>query len=207
MKDSGLIVVLSGPSGCGKSTILKKVLDENSKNKLSISTTTREMREGEENGKNYNFITREEFIKLIDNNEMLEYATYCDNFYGTPKKYVENMCEIGYNVILEIEVAGAMQIKQRYDNALMVFLMPPSFDILKKRLIGRDTEKEDIVKKRLEIALKEIKTAVQYDYVVVNDDVDECAKTVNDIINVRKNTTEYMEDFVIEVIKNATTID
>lgn len=207
MKNKGLIVVLSGPSGCGKSTILKRVLQSSEKNKLSISATTREKRVGEIDGKDYYFMNKNEFLKQIEKHEMLEYANYCGHMYGTPKKYVENMCDLGYNVILEIEVAGAMQIKQRYENALMIFLMPPSFKELKNRLTGRSTEQEATIKSRLEVAFKEIKASVQYDYVVVNDDIDSCVKLINDIINVRKYTTKHMEDFVIEVIKNAKTSD
>jgi len=205
MKNKGLIVVLSGPSGCGKSTILKSVLESSEKNRLSISATTREMRDGEVDGEHYYFMDKNEFDSQIENREMLEYATYCGNMYGTPKKYVESMCDMGYNVILEIEVAGAMQIKHRYDNALMIFLMPPSFDELKNRLIGRSTESETIIKERLEVAVKEIKAAVQYDYVVINDDIDSCVDLINNIIDVRKYTTKHMEDFVIGVIKNAKT--
>lgn len=205
MKDNGIVIVLSGPSGAGKSTILKKLLETDENIKLSISSTTRKMRPGEVNGVNYDFLSVEEFKSLIDNDEMIEYAMYCDNYYGTPKKPVKSMCEKGYDVVLEIEVNGAMQIKQKVSDAVMIFLMPPSYNELINRLVSRDTEPDDIIKKRMDIALDEIKMAVQYDYIVVNDDIDEAITKIRNIISSKKCSTRNMQNFILEVIKNAKT--
>lgn len=205
MKDNGIVIVLSGPSGAGKSTILKKLLEIDENIKLSISSTTRKMRPGEINGVNYDFLSVEEFKSLIDSDEMIEYAMYCDNYYGTPKKPVKAMCENGYDVVLEIEVNGAMQIKQKVSDAVMIFLMPPSYNELMNRLVSRDTESDDVIKKRMDIALEEIKMAVQYDYIVVNDNIDEAITKIRNIISSKKCSTRNMQNFILEVIQNAKT--
>lgn len=205
MKNNGIVIVLSGPSGAGKSTIVKKLLEIDKNIKLSISSTTRKMRPEEVNGINYDFLSVEEFRSLIDNDEMIEYAMYCDNYYGTPKKPVEEMCKNGYDVVLEIEVNGAMQIKQKVSDAVMIFLMPPSYNELINRLVSRDTESDDVIKKRMDIALEEIKMAIQYDYIVVNDDIDDAITKIRNIISSKKCSTRNMQNFVLEVIQNAKT--
>lgn len=201
----GLLIVLSGASGTGKSTIMKEILKLDQNTRLSISATTRQKRPGEINGKHYHFVSKEEFQQMLSEDKFLEHANYCENYYGTPKQAVEDMRNQGLNVILEIEVDGAMQIKQKCRDAVMLFLMPPSFEELSRRLVDRETEPQEVVAERLKIALEEIKKAVQYDYIVVNEDILECAKIIDSIIKTAAYGSRQMEDFVIEVIKNAQT--
>lgn len=203
----GLLIVLSGASGTGKSTIIKEVLKNDPNTRLSVSATTRKKRPGEVDGINYHFVDTDDFSAMIEQDKFLEYASYCGNMYGTPKQAVDDMRNAGINVILEIEVDGAMQIVQKCKDAVMLFLMPPSFEELSRRLVDRETEPADVVNARLEVALLEIKKAVQYDYIVVNDNVEECAKIVESIIQTAVYGSKQMEDFVVEVIKNAQTSD
>ena len=180
----GRLVVVSGPSGVGKGTVLKYVL-QNENFVYSVSATTRQKREGEENGVNYFFVTKEDFSGMIDRNELIEYASYNGNYYGTPKFFVEDMLSRGKNVILEIEVKGAVQIKSLVPGAVFVFIAPESKQGLADRLRGRGTETEDVVAGRLAIAENEIRSCLMYDYIVVNKDgkAEECA---NDIISAVK---------------------
>lgn len=175
----GRLVVVSGPSGVGKGTVLKHVL-ENEEFVYSVSATTRNKREGEENGVNYFFISKEDFSGMIDRNELIEYANYNGNYYGTPKFFVEEKLSQGKNVILEIEVKGAVQIKQLVPGAVFVFIAPESKEGLAERLRGRGTETEDVVANRLAIAENEIRSCLMYDYIVVNRDgkAEECAKDI-----------------------------
>lgn len=175
----GSLVVVSGPSGVGKGTVLKYVL-ENEQFVYSVSATTRNKREGEENGVNYFFITREDFEAMIEKNELVEYAEYNGNYYGTPKFFVENMLNSGKNVILEIEVKGAMQIKKLMPEAVFVFIAPESKQVLAERLAGRGTETQDVIANRLAIAENEIRSCLMYDYIAVNKDgcAKECAMDV-----------------------------
>lgn len=167
----GLLIVLSGPSGVGKGTVLKELMQHDDlKLSYSISMTTRMPRNGEIDGKNYFFVTREKFNEAIANNELLEYAEFVGNMYGTPKDYVEKLRNDGRNVILEIEVQGAVQVKEKCPDALSIFIIPPSMDELAARIRGRATEPEEIVQQRLEKAKKEMEMIPQYKYVVCNDD-------------------------------------
>ena len=167
----GALIVISGFSGAGKGTLVLSTYDRFA---LSISMTTRAPREGEVNGREYFFVTREEFDKTVAEGGLLEHATYVGNSYGTPKAYVEKMIAEGKDVILEIEVQGALQVKEIFPEAILLFITPPSIEVLRKRLIGRGTESEEVVNQRLSRAAVEVVLMDKYDYVVVNDDLDEC---------------------------------
>ncbi len=181
--DKGLIVVLSGFSGAGKGTIMKHLLEKYPDTyNLSISATTRPMRAGEEDGREYFFKTREEFDKMIENNELLEYATFNGNSYGTPKAYVDKLIAEKKDVILEIEIQGALQVKKMYDDALLLFTMPPSAKELENRLVGRGTESEEVIGQRLAISCRESEFMNQYDYLIVNEKVDTAVDQVHNII-------------------------
>lgn len=186
-KEKGKLLVVSGPSGCGKGTVLKKVLSENDNIYYSVSATTRKPRDGEENGIHYFFITKEEFEKKIEENGMLEYAEYVGNYYGTPKDIVLDKLSGGYDVILEIEVKGAMQIRKAVPEAVLVFIAPPSMAELEKRLVGRGTEKIEVIKDRLKKAENEMEYQDKYDYLVINDDVSLAASEIAAILKKEKN--------------------
>lgn len=177
----GLITVISGPSGAGKGTVVGKLI-ESGDYALSVSATTRTPREGEKDGVNYHFKTRNEFEQMIDNGDFLEYAEYCSNYYGTPLPYVRQKLEEGKNVILEIEVQGAFQIKEKAPDAVLIFLAPPSMEVLEERLRGRGTESEEVIRTRLEQAKNEVKLVKDYDYIVVNNTVDEAVSDINSIL-------------------------
>lgn len=166
----GELIVISGCSGSGKGTVLKQLFDKYEDFCYSVSATTRKPREGEQEGINYFFINKEQFMTLIDTGEMLEYAEYAGNLYGTPRSYVLTKLGEGKNVILEIEVKGAKQIKEAIPEAILVFITPENYEVLTQRLSGRGTEPEEIIQKRLEIAVDEIKEAKLYDHIVVNPD-------------------------------------
>ncbi len=172
MKNKGLMIVFSGPSGSGKGTILQEVLKDDSSVMLSISATTRLPREGEQNGVNYFFLQKEAFEEMIANDGMLEHACYCGNYYGTPRKPVETAMEEGKDVVLEIEVQGALQIKKKFPECITIFILPPSMEVLEHRLRKRQTEDEPTIQKRLAQAKEELKLAAQYDYVVVNGELE-----------------------------------
>lgn len=186
--DKGLLVVVSGPSGAGKGTVMSRLITGGGY-ALSVSATTRSPREGEKDGINYFFKTRDEFEKMIADNEFLEYAEFCGNYYGTPAPYVQTMLDEGKNVILEIEVKGAFQVKERCPEAVLVFLAPPSIKELESRLVGRGTETADVIEKRLARALEELDLIDNYDYVVVNDDIDEAVSDIRSIVRAERRKT------------------
>lgn len=188
MCDKGLLIVFTGASGVGKGTIMKELLKADKKNRLSVSATTRLPRKGETNGKEYFFVNREEFKAQVENDGFLEFAQYCDNFYGTPKKAVEQMLDDGLNVFLEIEVQGGIQIKKKCPNCVSIFIMPPSMEELEKRLRGRGTETEEVIQKRLNTALTEIAFSDSYDHIVVNNSIEQAVKEILDIVNKSRAT-------------------
>ncbi len=181
--ETGLITVLSGFSGAGKGTIMKHLLQEYpDKYHLSISATTRKPRTGEEDGREYFFKTKAEFERMIKDNEFLEYAQFNDNYYGTPKKYVEDLANSGHDVILEIEMQGALNVRKVFPEALLLFVTPPDAVSLKNRLVGRGTESPEEIGNRLAISDQESFYMEQYDYLIVNDDLETAVKSVHDII-------------------------
>lgn len=181
-KERGILFVLSGPSGVGKGSVRQAVFEQDTHLKYSISMTTRKKRPGEEEGVDYFFKTKEEFEQLIEDDKLLEYAKYVDNYYGTPREYVEDMLEQGFNVFLEIEVQGALQVRQSFSEGVFIFLIPPNLEELRNRIVARGTETEELVLNRLQEAKKEIKMVDEYDYVVVNDYIDQAAKKILSII-------------------------
>ncbi len=198
----GRLFIVSGPSGSGKDTILKILLKNNPDIFFSISSITREMRSIDEKEK-YNFISRDEFVSMIESDSLLEYNEYCGNYYGTPKAPIEKAIENGTDVIVEVDVNGKNNICKRAQNAVTVFIMPPSIEVLKNRLSGRGTESAEVVEKRMAEAIREIKEARNYDYVVVNDILEEAVADLQHIIDADKLKTERNINFLEEVLKNA----
>lgn len=184
----GLLIVMSGPSGVGKGTIREALFqtEEASQYRFSVSATTRLPRVGEEDGVSYYFKTKTEFEEMIENDELIEYAQFVDNYYGTPKKEVETRLEEGFDVFLEIEVDGAMQVKAKMQDALFIFIAPPTIEDLTKRLAKRGTETSDVIASRVEKAKWELDFQKQYDYVVVNDNVDRAVTEIQAIIDAER---------------------
>ena len=191
----GLLIVLSGPSGVGKGTVRKALFEREGHNLVySISMTTRAPRNGETNGVEYHFVSKEKFQEEIKKGNLLEYAEFCDNFYGTPLDKVNEQLDKGQEVVLEIEVQGAMQVKEKMPDAVYVFIAPPSLSALEQRLLNRGTESRDIIEKRLSKARSEIKVAKEYNYIVVNDTVDNAADRIMAIIRAEHAKTERVLD-------------
>lgn len=185
--DNGLLVVISGPSGAGKGTICKRLKEDMKDLKVSVSATTRKPREGEVEGESYFFINKDEFISKINNDEFLEYACVYGNYYGTPKKEVFKQLEDGNDIILEIDIQGALQVKKNYPLGVFIFILPPSLKELKNRIEGRGTDSKEVILKRMQCAYDELNYAFEYDYVVLNDEVDAAVKKIYSIINAEKN--------------------
>ena len=183
MSNTGILVVFSGFSGSGKGTIMKELMAKHGDDyALSVSATTRGPRPGEEHGREYFFISEEEFEQMIKADGLLEYAKYVDHYYGTPKSYVNEQLSAGKNVILEIEIQGAMKVKEKFPDTLLLFVTPPSAEELKNRLIGRGTETMDVIESRLARAVEEAEGIESYDYLVVNDVLEDCVEEVHQII-------------------------
>lgn len=182
MNLQGILIVVSGFSGSGKGTIMKELLNRYDNYALSVSATTRQPREGEVDGREYFFKTREEFEKMIAKEELIEYARYVNNYYGTPKAYVDEQLAAGRDVILEIELQGALKIREKFPEALLLFVTPPSAEELKKRLVSRGTETAEVIEQRMKRAVEESEGMESYDYYVVNDVLDTCVEDVHRII-------------------------
>ena len=197
----GLLLVVSGPSGAGKGTICKALLNKNDQIKLSVSATTRKPRNGEVHGVNYFFMEKEEFTKMIENGEFLEYAQIYDNFYGTPKAAIIECLEKGQDVILEIEMQGARQIKEVYPEGVFIFELPPSLEELKSRIVGRGTETQEEIEKRFSCAFEEINQIVNYDYFIVNEDIEKSVSDVEAIICAEKNKVTRYKNNIIDKFK------
>ena len=203
LMNKGMLYVVSAPSGCGKGTILTEVF-KNCKNVFySISATTRAPREGEVDGVNYYFITRDEFEALIESGGMLEYAEYCGNMYGTPLKKVEEKLEAGFDVILEIETRGAKLVKEKMPEATPIFILPPSVKELRRRLLKRGTESADVIEKRVSEAEREIREAYNYDYVMVNGELSVAISDFTAIIMAAKLEKSKTKKLIDEVLENA----
>lgn len=186
MKKNGLLIVISGPAGVGKGTICKAYMDKYPDASLSRSATTRAPRVGETDGVEYDFVSKEDFEYMIDKNELIEYVNVFDNYYGTPKKYVQETTGSGKDVILEIEIVGAMNVKKMYEDAVLIFVMPPSAQVLEKRLRDRATDSDEQIKKRLSRMIEEVREMQNYDYFVVNDTVEKSVEQVRTIIEAQR---------------------
>ena len=202
----GQLIVLSGPSGVGKDTVAKFLADARNDVTISVSRTARPPRPGEENGREYFFVSKEEFEAGIARDEFLEYATYNQNYYGTPKTAVEELLLAGQHVIVVIEVAGAQKIRDLDLGATLVFLMPPSWASLRRRLTGRGTESAEAIASRLTIAREEVALAQQYDYVIINDAVEDCADKLYRIMQTAGYRAQNQYQFIEEVLQDAQTI-
>lgn len=202
--NKGILVVVSAPSGCGKDTIVNEVIKKmNGQATISVSMTTREMRLGEKEGVNYFFVNTDEFKRNIAEGEMLEYTTYGSNFYGTPIRPVKEKLEEGKIVFLVIEVEGGENVKKIFPDCKKVFIIPPSMDILENRLRGRGTDKEDVIKERMLIAQTELERAVEYDYIIENDILDEAVSDMIAIIRAEQLRINNMQNKLREVLSNA----
>ena len=196
MNHQGILVVVSGFSGAGKGTLMKELLKRYDNYALSISATTRAPREGETDGKEYFFVTKEQFEKMRDERKLIEYAQYVNNYYGTPKEYVEQKMAEGKDVILEIEIQGALKVKKRFPDALLLFVTPPSAEELRRRLVGRGTETLEVINARLARAAEEASGMEAYDYLLVNDDLDRCVEEMHQLIQLQHRKTSYHLDFL-----------
>ena len=200
--NKGIPIVISAPSGCGKDTILEQLFKINDNLAYSVSATTRAMREGEINGVSYHFHTRESFESMIKNNEVLEYTEYCGNYYGTPKKAVQDMLNEGKDVILKIEVEGAMNIKKIFPECVLIFILPPSFAELDRRLRKRGTETEETIAARIAQAKNELEFADKFDYLIVNGELEKAVTDVNTVILSEKMAAKRNSQ-LLEQIKNS----
>ena len=182
MADRGILVVVSGFSGAGKGTLMKRLMEKYDNYALSVSATTRAPRPGEEHGREYFFHTKKEFEELILEDALIEYAQYVDNYYGTPKAYVEKQLNMGKDVILEIEIQGALKVKKKMPNTLLLFVTPPNAEELKRRLVNRGTESLEVIESRLSRASEEAKGMSEYDYILINDVIEDCVDNMHNII-------------------------
>lgn len=196
MKRNGILIVVSGFSGAGKGTLMKQLVHSYDNYALSVSMTTREPRPGEEEGREYFFVSREKFERTISEDGLIEYASYCGNYYGTPREYVEKQLEKGRDVILEIEIQGALKVKEKFPTALLLFVMPPNMAELKKRLMGRGTESMEVINKRLKRAAEEAEGIEKYEYIVINDQLEECVPRMHTLIQAAHDAPARNKEFI-----------
>lgn len=199
MKNRGILIVVSGFSGSGKGTIMKELLRKYDNYALSISATTRQPREGEVDGREYFFKTTEEFEKMIAQDALIEYAKYVNNYYGTPRAYVEEQLESGKDVILEIEIQGALKVKEKFPETLLLFVTPPTAEVLRERLVGRGTETMEVIESRMQRAAEEAEGMQEYDYLIVNDDLDTCVEEMHRIICGEHNRSFRNAEFMCQI--------
>lgn len=195
-RSKGILLVISGFAGTGKGTLVHELLEKYDNYALSVSATTRAPRPGEIDGVHYFFKTKEEFEEMIRENRLIEYASYVENYYGTPKEYVRQQLENGKDVILEIEIQGALKIKEQFPDTLLLFMVPPSASVLEERLRGRGTETDEVVRKRLHRAVEESEFIEQYDYLIVNDDLEICVKETHEIIQSQHHRVDQRREFI-----------
>lgn len=196
MKQKGLLIVVSGFAGVGKGTLVKRLVQNHENYALSVSMTTRAPRPGEENGREYFFATKEEFEDKIACEGLLEYAAYCGNYYGTPRAYVEEQMAAGKNIILEIEIQGAMKVREKFPQAVLIYVLPPSAAELETRLRGRGTETEEKIRERLSRACAESEGLEEYDYLIINDDLDECERQLHGILEAARYAPKQNAEFI-----------
>jgi len=196
MNQQGILVVVSGFSGAGKGTLMKELLKRYDNYALSVSATTRQPREGEKDGEDYFFVSREYFQQMIEEGRLVEYAQYVNHYYGTPRDYVEKKMAEGKDVILEIEIQGALKVKKRFPDALLIFVTPPNAGELRRRLVGRGTETIEVINARLRRAAEEASGMEAYDYLLINDEIDACVEQMHQLITLQHNKTCYHLDFL-----------
>lgn len=199
MADRGILVVVSGFSGAGKGTLMKRLMEKYDNYALSVSATTRDPRPGEEHGREYFFHTKKEFEELILEDALIEYAQYVDNYYGTPKAYVEKQLNMGKDVILEIEIQGALKVKKKMPNTLLLFVTPPSAEELKRRLVNRGTESMEVIESRLSRASEEAEGMLEYDYILINDVIEDCVDNMHSIIQSQHDAVKNRQEFIKEI--------
>ena len=196
MKHRGILIVVSGFSGAGKGTLMKELISTYDNYALSVSMTTRKPRAGEEEGKSYFFVEKEAFEQTIAEDGLIEYACYCGNYYGTPREYVESCLDKGQDVILEIEIQGALKVKEKFPDALLLFIMPPSAKELRRRLEGRGTESDEVICQRISRAAEEAEGIENYEYIIINDKLDECVKEMHGIINAARRSPQRNKELI-----------
>ena len=196
MDQQGILAVVSGFSGAGKGTLMKELLKRYDNYALSVSATTRQPREGEKAGEDYFFVSREYFQQMIEDGRLVEYAQYVNHYYGTPRDYVEKKMAEGKDVILEIEIQGALKVKKRFPDALLIFVTPPSAGELRRRLVGRGTETIEVINARLRRAAEEASGMEAYDYLLINDEIDKCVEQMHQLITLQHSKTCYHLDFL-----------
>ncbi len=200
--NKGRLIIFSAPSGCGKGTMLEQILKDDNFC-VSVSATTRSPREGEIDGVNYHFLSTDDFMSRIDNGDFLEYASYCDNFYGTLRSEVDRMLEQGRNVILEIEVQGALKVMKKCPTALSVFIAPPSVGELRRRLHKRGTETDEVIEKRIAQSSREIALASKYDYIIINDALEDAVDDFFSVVRAEQLRAENSAETIIGIISNS----
>lgn len=199
MKHRGILIVVSGFSGAGKGTLMTELVKTYDNYALSVSMTTRKPRPGEEEGKSYFFVDKDAFEETIAKDGLIEYASYCGNYYGTPREYVESCLDNGQDVILEIEIQGALKVKEKFPEALLLFIMPPSAEELKRRLEGRGTESAQVIRQRIARAAEEAEGIENYDFIIINDKLDDCVKEMHSVICAARRSPKRNKELIADM--------